>query len=98
MVVCSLFDCQVYAFSVLFGDCRQMLGIHYRFDGVEVVSNQVMGEMVLDGGGHFIPAGIDGFHTLSLFLASLVAYDRAKENNHIHTGKEHKSTNTIDTQ
>ena len=39
---------------------------------VETVPNQVMGEMVLDGGGQFIPAGIDGFHTLSLLLASLV--------------------------
>ena len=33
---------------------------------VEMAPNQVMGEMVLDGGGHFIPAGIDGVHTLSL--------------------------------
>ena len=32
---------------------------------VEMVPNQVMGEVVLDGGGHFISAGIDGFHTLS---------------------------------
>ena len=39
---------------------------------VEMVPNQVMGEMVLDGGGQFIPAGIDGFHALSLLLASLV--------------------------
>ena len=47
--------------------------------------------MVLDGGGHFIPAGIDGFHTLSLLLGSLVAHDRAKKDTHTHTGKEHKT-------
>ena len=55
--------------------------------GVEMVPNQVMGEMVLDGGGHFIPAGIFGFHTLSLLLAFLVAHDRAKEDTHTHTRK-----------
>ena len=32
---------------------------------VELVPNQVIGEMVLDRGGHFIPAGIFGVHTLS---------------------------------
>ena len=53
---------------------------------VEMVSYQIMGEMVLDGGGHFIPAGIDGFHTLSLLLAFLVAHDRATED--IHTIQE----------
>ena len=51
-----------------------------------------MSEMVLDEGGQFIPAGIDGFHTLSLLLASLVAHDRATEDSHTHTGKEHKRT------
>ena len=50
-----------------------------------------MGEMVLGGGGQFIPAGIEDFHTLSLLLASLVAHDRA-EDIHKHTGKEHKYT------
>ena len=54
---------------------------------VEMVPNQVMGEMVLDGGGKFIPAGIDGLHTLSLLLASLVAHDRATEDNHTHRKK-----------
>ena len=33
-----------------------------------MIPNQVMGEMVLDGGGHFIPAGIFGLHTLYLLL------------------------------
>ena len=49
---------------------------------VEMVPNQMMGEMVLDGGGYFIPAGIVGFHTLSLLLASLVAHGRATEDTH----------------
>ena len=61
---------------------------------VEIAPNQVMSEMVLDGGGHFIPAGIFGVHTLSLLLTSLVAHDRAKEDTHKHhTGKEHKKYN-----
>ena len=59
---------------------------------VELVPNQVIGEMVLDGGGHFIPAGIFGVHALSLLLTSLVAHDRAKEDTHKHhTGKEYKN-------
>ena len=48
----------------------------------------VMDEMVLDGGDHFILAGIFGLHTLSLLLASLVAHDRTTEDNHTHAGKE----------
>ena len=40
--------------------------------------------MVSDGGGRFIPAGIVGFHTLSLLLASLVAHDRTTEDSHTH--------------
>ena len=56
-----------------------------------------MGEMVLDGGGHFISAGIFGLHTLSLLSASLVAHDCAKEDTRTHTGKEHQPTNTRDT-
>ena len=51
--------------------------------------------MVSDGGGRFIPADIVGFHTLSLLLASLVAHDRATEDNYTHhTGKE-RPPNTI---
>ena len=57
-----------------------------------MVPNRVIGEMILDGGGQFIPTGIDGFHTLSLLIASLVAHDRATEDTHIHTEKEHKYT------
>ena len=51
---------------------------------------RVTGEMVLDGGGQFIPACIDGSHTLSLLLVSLEAHYRATEDTHTHTGKEHK--------
>ena len=62
---------------------------------VEMAPNQVISEMVLDGGGHFISAGIFGVRALSLLLASLVAHDRATEDTRTHTGKEHKSTKTI---
>ena len=47
-----------------------------------------MSEMVLDGGGHFIPAGIFGLHALSLLLTSQAAHDRATEDTRTHTGKE----------
>ena len=57
-----------------------------------MVPNQVMGEMVLNEGGQFIPVGIFGLHTYSLLLASLVAHGRATEDTHKHTGKEHKYT------
>ena len=52
--------------------------------------NQVIYEMVFDGGGHFIPAGIFGLRTLSLLLASLVAHECATEGTRTHTGKEHQ--------
>ena len=63
---------------------------------------RVTGEMVLDGGGRFIPAGIDGFHTLSLIRASLVAHDRATEDNHTPHRKgtgatEHKTIQVLTT-
>ena len=45
-------------------------------------------EMVSDGGGRFIPAGIVGLHTLSLLLASLIAHDRATEDNHTTTRRD----------
>ena len=48
--------------------------------------------MVSDGGGRFIPAGIVGLHTLSLLLASLVAHDRAPEDDH--TTRREPETNT----
>ena len=38
--------------------------------------------MVVDGGGHFSPAGIDGVHTLTLLLSSHTAHDRAEGNPH----------------
>ena len=52
--------------------------------------NQVIGEMALDGGGHFIPAGMAGLHILSLLLVSRAAHDRATEGTRTHTGKEHQ--------
>ena len=42
-------------------------------------------EMVVDGGGHFGPAGIYGVHILSLLLSSHTAHDRAEVNPHTHT-------------
>ena len=38
--------------------------------------------MVLDGSGHFSPAGIVGSHTLSLLLSSRTAHDRAAVDSH----------------
>ena len=45
--------------------------------------------MVVDGGGHFSPAGIDGVHTSSLLLLSRTAHDRAEGNT-----REHKRRDT----
>ena len=45
-----------------------------------MVPNQGIREVVLDEGGHFIPAGIFGVHTLSLLLSSQAAHDRAAGN------------------
>ena len=47
---------------------------------VEWASNRVIGEMVLDGCGHFSPAGIVVVHTLSLLSSSQTAHDRAAGN------------------
>ena len=56
-----------------------------------MVPNQVIGEVVLDGGGHFIPAGIFGVHTLSLVLSSQAAHDRATVDSHTHNITQDKS-------
>ena len=53
--------------------------------------NQVMSEMVLHGGGHFIPGGLFGLHTLSLLLSSQAVHDRATEGTRTRTGKERYS-------
>ena len=61
-------------------DCAvicNLINTHVRWSGTRVTC-----EMVSEGGGRFIPAGIDGFDTLSLLLASLVAHDRATKDNH----------------
>ena len=47
---------------------------------LSMVPNQMIGEVVLDGGGHFSPAGIVGVHTLSLLLSSQAAHDRTTGN------------------
>ena len=59
-----------------------------------MVLNQVIGEVVLDGGGHFIPAGIFGTHTLSLVLSSQAAHDRATVDSHPHNITQDKSRQT----
>ena len=56
-----------------------LLGVH-SLSVFIMVPNQVMSEMVLDGGGRFSPAGIVGVHTLSLLLSSQAAHDRAAGN------------------
>ena len=52
-----------------------LFGIH-SLSVFSMVPNQVIGEVVLDGGGRFSPAGIVGVHTLSLLLSSQAAHDR----------------------
>ena len=56
-----------------------LLGIH-SLSGLSMVPNHVIGEVVLDGGGRFSPAGIVGVPTLSLLLSSQAAHDRAAGN------------------
>ena len=58
------------------GNTRDILGTAM----FSMVPNQVIGEVVLDGGGRFSPAGIVGVHTLSLLLPSQAAHDRAEVN------------------
>ena len=52
-------------------------------------SNQGISEVVLDGGGHFSPAGIVRVHTLSLLLLSRTAHDRAAVDSHIQDKSRH---------
>ena len=47
----------------------------------------MISEVVLDGDGHFSPAGIVGVHTLSLLLLSRAAHDRAAVDSHIQDKK-----------
>ena len=44
--------------------------------------------------GRYIPVGIVGLHTLPLLLASLVAHDRATQDNHTHHTGRVSYTNT----
>ena len=48
-----------------------------------------MSEVVLDGSGHFSPAGIVGVHTLSLLLSSQAAHDRATVDSHTDNKRRH---------
>ena len=41
---------------------------------VQLGLNRMINEMVVDGGGHFSPAGIDGVHTLTFLFSSLAAH------------------------
>ena len=63
-----------------------------QIDAVELAPNRVIGEMVLDGGEHFIPAGIFGLHTLYLLLSPRAAHDRATEVTHQYKRDTHKNT------
>ena len=77
VLMCTIYD----IISLILRYCTAL----YYILLVQVASNQVINEMVLDGGGHFSPAGIDGVHTLSLLLLSQTAHDRAEGNQHTHT-------------
>ena len=48
--------------------------------GSQMTLSRVVNEMVLDGGGHFSPAGINGVHTLTLLFSSYTAHNRAEGN------------------
>ena len=81
-----------------------IVGLHFFFFGVPGsllvlgYGTRVTCEMVSGGGGQFIPAGIVGLDTLSLLFASLVAHDRATEDNYTtHSkGAERPPTNTTE--
>ena len=62
---------------------------------LSMVPNRVMGKMVVDGGGHFILAGIFGVHTLSLLLSSQAAHDRATVDSHTHNITQKNSRLTL---
>ena len=47
---------------------------------VQMTLGRVINEMVLDGGGNFSPAGINGVHTLTLLFSSYTAHSRAESN------------------
>ena len=53
-------------------------------------------EIVLDGGGRFVPADIVRVHTMSLLLSSQVAHDRATEDNHTQQGKIDRNGTTTE--
>ena len=52
--------------------------------------------MVLDGGGHFNPGGIDGVHTLTLLFSSHTALDRAEGNPHTNNNQHRQTDRQIE--
>ena len=64
-----------------------LLGIH-SLSVFSEVPNQVMSEVVLDGGGRFNPADIIGVHALSLLLSSQAAHDRVAVDFHIRSTRQ----------
>ena len=57
-----------------------------------MVPNRVIGEMVLDGGGHFIPAGIFGLGLLSSRAAHERATGNTRDNTIEHTTRVRAGT------
>ena len=49
----------------------------------------MISEVVLDGGGHFSPAGIVRVHTLCLLLLSQAEHDRAAVDSHTQDKTRH---------
>ena len=72
-----------FVFAGLFFLCPRMAINVSVYNMLSVASNRGIGEVVLDGGGRFSPAGIVGVHTLSLLLSSQAAHDRAAVDSHI---------------
>ena len=62
---------------------------------VQLTPSGVINEMVLDGGGHFSPTGIDGVHTLPLLFSSHTAQDRAEGNPHTHNNQHRLNVGTV---
>ena len=65
--------------------------------GVELAPIRVIGEMVLDGGEHFIPADIFGLHTLRIIISSQAAHDRTTEVTHQYKRHTHLYTRHLNT-
>ena len=51
--------------------------------------------MVLDGGGRFSPAVIDGVHILSLLFSSHTVLDRVEGNPHTHNNQHRLNVGNV---